>query len=196
MPAPQPPPARLTSLFAAGEAAWQTFLHARPGFHTYVHADWAAAVPVLTALRARADSFLEFGSGLGVITILADLLGFDACGIELDPWLYARSLELADGAASRASFALGSYVPEAARDTAGNEDADFLTVREGEPAYDELGMELDEFDLVYAFPWPGEEERLLDLMNTCGRRDALLLTYGATDGYQLYQRGRHIALPP
>ena len=190
---PLPNAARVASLFAAAERDWQAFLGQRAGFHTYVHADWPGAVPVLRALRPRADSFLEFGSGLGVITILADLLGYDAYGIELDPWLHARSQDLADANASRAVFAHGSFVPDACRDSQ-HENADFLTVREGEAAYRELGLDLADFDLVYAFPWPGEEERFLEMVRICGRPDALLLIYGASDGYQLFQRGRRIPL--
>lgn len=189
-----PHAARVAALFAAAERDWQAFLGQRVGFHTYVHADWAGALPVLRALRPRADSFLEFGSGLGVITILADLLGYDAYGIELDPWLHARSQDLADASASGAVFAHGSFVPDACRDSL-HENADFLTVREGEAAYRDLGLDLADFDLVYAFPWPGEEERFLEMVRTCGRRDALLLLYGASDGYQLFQRGRQIPLP-
>ncbi|MBK9129928.1 MAG: hypothetical protein IPM13_19440 [Phycisphaerales bacterium] len=85
-------------------------------------------------------------------------------------------------------------MPDACRDSR-HENADFLTVREGEAAYRELGLDLADFDLVYAFPWPGEEERFLEMVRVCGRRDTLLLIYGASDGYQLFERGRRIPLP-
>ena len=43
----------------------------------------------LRALAGRAVSFLEWGSGTGVITIMADMLGFEAYGIEINPALVA-----------------------------------------------------------------------------------------------------------
>src|SRR5437764_436319 len=56
-----------------------------PGF---VPSDFAAAYRVLHLLAsmdvAGGSRFCEWGSGFGVITCLAALLGFDACGIEID----------------------------------------------------------------------------------------------------------------
>jgi hypothetical protein len=183
------------ALFADGAARWQGFEQARPGYHTYVHADWKGAIEPLQRLACGGQTFLECGSGLGVITIVADRLGFDAYGIELDPWLFAQSEELATAHRSRATFAQGSFVPGGARDDVTHDSAEFLTVRDGEPAYAELGMELRDFDVIYAFPWPGEEDRFLAMTRAHARRDAAVVLYGATDGYQLFRRGRAVSWP-
>lgn len=188
-------PALLGELLTAARAGWQDFEARRPGYHTYVHADWAEVVPALRRLRDACTTFLECGSGLGVVTIVADLLGYDAYGIELDPWLFEQSQLLAERFGAQPTWAQGSFVPEGARDDVAHDSADFLTIRDGEPAYDELGMTLADFDLVYAFPWPGEEERFLDLAREHARRDAYVLLYGAADGYQLFRRGRPSAWP-
>ncbi|MEZ5965083.1 MAG: hypothetical protein R3F56_14710 [Planctomycetota bacterium] len=185
----------LADLLATAQARWQEFETRRPGYHTYVHADWALAVPALRRLQNTCSTFLECGSGLGVITILADLLGYDAFGIELDPWLFECSQDLAERFGARATWAEGSFVPAGARDDVSYESADFLTVRDGEPAYDDLGMTLADFDLVYAFPWPGEEERFLAMASAHANRDTLVLLYGAADGYQLFRRGRPMRWP-
>lgn len=182
----------LAALLDDAAARWRAFEAQRQGYHTYVHADWAAIVAPLRRLKPLAGTFLECGSGLGVITILADLLGYDAYGIELDPWLYAQGCELARTHGSAATLAAGSFVPEAARDDLEHDSGEFLTVREGEPAYAELGMDLRDFDVVYAFPWPGEEQRFLDLVRRHGRKDTFLVLYGAADGYQIFQRGRNL----
>jgi len=180
--------ALVEDLCAAAHELWRRFEARTPGYHTYVHADWPAAVAPLRQLKATCHTFLECGSGLGVVTILADLIGFDAYGIELDPWLFARSLELSERFGASATFAQGSFLPAAARDEAAHVSSDFLTVRDGEPAYAELGMTLEDFDVLYAFPWPGEEERFLELARAA-RRDTRVLLYGAADGYQLFRRG-------
>ena len=54
-------------------------------FHPFVPADYDAVLQELISLRAPELRFLEWGSATGVITIMADLLGFEAYGIELDP---------------------------------------------------------------------------------------------------------------
>ena len=186
-------------LFADAAGRWRAFEKRRPGYHTYVHADWPGIVEPLRQLAdhlgGAGTSFLECGSGLGVIAIVADRLGFDAYGIELEPWLFEQSLDLATTHRSRATFAHGSFVPAPARDDVAHESAEFLTVRDGEPAYGELGMQLADFDVIYAFPWPGEEDRFLDLARRYARRDAHVLLYGSTDGYQLYRRGKPVAWP-
>jgi hypothetical protein len=179
----------LDALIADASARWTAFERRRPGYHTYVHADWRGAVEPLRRLAAEGGSFLECGSGLGVVAILADLVGLDAYGIELDPWLYDQSLELAARHGARATFAQGSFEPGSERGTVAHDSADFLTVREGEPAYAELGLDLADFDVIYAFPWPGEEERFLDLARRHARRDTRVLLYGAADGFRLFRRG-------
>lgn len=182
----------LDALLADAAARWRAFEAVRPGYHTYVHADWRAAVPTLRQLQPLAGTFLECGSGLGVIAAIADLLGYDAYGIELDPWLHGEGQALAQRHGAQVTFAQGSFMPAAARDQQEHDSGEFLTVRDGEPAYAELGMELRDFDVVYAFPWPGEEQRFLDLVRRHGRKDTFLVLYGAADGYQVFQKGRPI----
>ena len=106
-----------------------------------------------------------------------------------------QSLALAQQHRSRATFAHGSFLPDAARNDIEHESADFLTIRDGEPAYNELGMRLTDFDVIYAFPWPGEEDRFLNLTHRHARKDARVLLYNSVDGYQLFVRGRAVAWP-
>ena len=69
------------------------------------------------SLEHDRGSFVELGSGAGVVTILADLLGFDAYGIELDPWLVDAAARLAASVGSGAEFVAGSFVPPGLRET-------------------------------------------------------------------------------
>ena len=78
----------------------------------------------------------------------------------------------------------GSFVPSECQDEVENLSADFLTPTAGACAYDELGLELDDFELVYAYPWPGEEDWLLDIVRRFGHRDALLVTYDVAEGFR------------
>ncbi len=180
----------LALLIREGAESWAEFrAYASERYQLLIPCDHAGAYQVLRRLSVHATSFLELGSAIGVVTILADLLGFEACGIELEPWLVDRSIELALRFGSRASFAEGSFVPAAYQDEVENLLADFLTPTGGACAYDELELELDDFDLIYAYPWPGEEDWLHELVRRHARPGALLLTYDVSEGFRLARDG-------
>ncbi len=184
----------LAELIRAGGESWEEFRSiAGQRHHLLIPCDYAEAYRVLGELSGRATSFIELGSGTGVVTILADLLGFEACGIELEPWLVERSMELAQRFGSRANFAEGSFVPTEYQDEVEHLSVDFLTSAEGACGYDELDQELDDFDLIYSYPWPGEEDWLQELVRRHARPGALLLTYDAGDGFRLVQDGEPVA---
>ena len=68
------------------------------------------------------------------------------------------------------------------------------TIGDGPSGYLELGRSLDDFDIVYAYPWSGEESLMLDLFRCHGHRDALLLLHGS-QGVRIYRRGAAEPLP-
>ena len=55
-------------------------------------------------------TFCEFGSGFGIATGLAELLGFDALGIELSPELVAASRDLLASQGLKARIDVGDYL--------------------------------------------------------------------------------------
>lgn len=163
-------------------------------FHGFVPADLATAHDALVTLRDAASSFVELGSGAGAITIVADLLGYDAMGIEIEPWLVEAAEELAERFGSEARFVTGSFLPRGFR-VDDLLDADFhVTYDAADSAWDGLGLDLGDFDLVYAFPWPGEEELFLELLRCHGRRGQLYLAYHADEGFVLRRDGRVVDL--
>ena len=64
------------------------------------------------------------------------------------------------------------------------------TIGQGPSGYLELGRALDDFDVVYAFPWMGEEPMMLDLMRCHGREDAHLLLHTSQNETRMYRGGR------
>jgi len=133
-------------------------------WHPFVAADYDVVLKRLLPLRAPGLRFLECGSATGVITIMADLLGFDACGIEIDADLVTTARDLARKYDSKARFAAGSFLPSGYeyRDKTG--DRRTGTLGEGESGFLILGRPLDEFDIVFAYPWDGEAAVIEDLM--------------------------------
>jgi len=183
-------PDPLDHLLRRGAELWRDFLAGRGSlFHGFIPADHREAHAVLAEERARAHSFLELGSGIGVITLLADRLGYDAYGIEIEPELYETSRALSDEVGGGATFALGSCVPEDFRDEVSLLDAEFHTPTEGADGYEELGMELSDFDLVYAYPWPGQEEWMEELVRREAGPHTRFMTYSVSEGFEVRALG-------
>ena len=183
--------ARLAEVSAAGWTIFEQFeadVRDRR-FHPFVAADYDAVLAALIAQRGTGLRFLEWGSASGVITIMADLLGYDACGIELDESLVQTARDLATRFHSGARFVAGSFLPTGYAFNPGKGDGGTGWVGAGPSGYLQLGRALDDFDVVFGYPWGGGEPMMLDLMQCYGRADALLLLYGVDHGVTAY-RGR------
>lgn len=177
---------RLEETLRLGAEAWRDFCAERAGeFHRVIPADHALAIDVLNDLRDTNNTFLELGSATGVITILADLLGFEAYGIEIEPSLVETAERLAEEVGSGAHFVEGSFVPPSYRDEVDLLESDYLTPTEGLDAYGEMGLEIADFDLVYAYPWPGEEDWLVEMVRRFGGPRTTLMIYTVRDGFEV-----------
>lgn len=177
---------RLAELFADGRSAWERFRDeiGREKFHLFQPAAYETVLAALLPLRSPGARFLEWGSATGVIAIMADLLGFESRGIEIDARLVAIARRLARRHRSGARFAAGSYLPEGYRWESGDGDDRTGTIESGRPAYGELGLPLEAFDLVYAYPWSGEEPILRDVMRRRGKKGARLLLHSKAEGVE------------
>lgn len=185
--------ARLHELAEEGRQIWDRFdMEVRQDdFHPFVAADYENVLQALLAVRAPGQRFLEWGSATGVITIMADLLGFQAYGIELDARLVDTARELARKYGSDARFAAGSFLPAGYRYRPRHGDGRLGTIGDGDSGYRELGVPLDDFDVVYGYPWDGEEAMMLDLMRAYGSPDARLLVLAGSE-VRVYRGGRRI----
>lgn len=184
---------RLADLCEEGWEIWDRFDRSMGGvgdFHPFVAADYEVVLKALLPFRTPGLMFLEWGSASGVITIMADLLGFSAFGIELDPQLVRIARALALQLDSGATFTEGSFLPRGYRFRPPDGDGRLGTIGQGPSGYLRMGHQLDEFDLVFAFPWGGEEPLMLDLIRAYGRRGAHLLLHTVNDGVRVYREGR------
>src|SRR5262245_26403950 len=105
--------ARLASLHEEGQEMWNRFDREvrQREWHPFLPADFATVTRTLLSVRGPGLRFLECGSAMGIITITADLLGFEAYGIEIDPDLVTSARIVASRFNSNARFATGSYLP-------------------------------------------------------------------------------------
>lgn len=175
-------------LWQDAESVWDERQN-ETAFGRYVSADYSAIYETLRQLRGRIHTVLEWGSGLGVVTIMAGRMGFEAYGIEAEPELVELAETLAREYFPRARFATGSFIPDAFQWDPCSGDEFFRTIEDEQSGYGELDMELRDFDLVYAYPWPSEHSLYRTIMRLHGHQEALLMTYDAREGIALTRAG-------
>lgn len=145
---------------------------------------------------APGERFLEWGSGFGVATGMAKLLGYDAAGIELRNGLVEIARDLMDSQSIDVEFICASYIPEGyiAYETIGGHDIvpddSFGHRSERGPVYqDDAGLiDIAEVDLFYVYPWPGEQEMMLKLFDAVAASDAVLIAYYGDQDVCLYRK--------
>ncbi len=161
---------------------------------SFVASDYRGASACLAWINehrlAAGNAFCEWGSGFGVVAMLAALHGFDACGIEVEPRLVAQGEQLAADLAIPVQFSCGSAIPELGRKFFRHLEGIEQIDTDAPEGYDALGLALDDFDLVYVYPWPGEERCWEQLFDRHAAHGALLLTYHGRDRFQLRRRVR------
>ncbi len=182
---------RLEALCEEGWELWSRFdMEVRQDdWHPFVAADYGVVQQALVRLRAPGLRFLELGSATGVITIMADLLGYEAFGIELDADLVSMARKLATRSGSRARFFHGSFLP-AGFGRRDGEDPRLGTIGTASSAYPEIGHTLSDFDVVFGFPWDGEQRMMHELMRDWGSHEARLLLHSVTRGVETFRGGK------
>ena len=163
----------------------------------FVPSDFVTVYHSLRAITevnlASGTSLCEWGSGFGVVASLAAMLEFKVCGIEIERGLVSASRRLADDFRLPVEFVHGSFVPSGAE--ADGEEAYaassteyFWLVTDADDAYDELGLGPHDFDVVFAYPWPGEECLIEGLFEKYAAEEALLLTYTQYNSVRLQRK--------
>jgi Protein-L-isoaspartate(D-aspartate) O-methyltransferase (PCMT) len=134
------------------------------------------------------NRFCELGSGFGVVAMLAASQGMESVGIEIEPSLVEQSSNLAEELDIDVEFYAGSFIPRDANCSLEmSSTMQHVDTAEGD-IYEEIGLAMDEFDLFFAFPWPGEEEFFEAVFDACASDGALLLTYHGREGMRLVRR--------
>lgn len=169
------------------------------GDHGFVPSDPVAVYQALrqiaTSNLATGNLFCEWGSGFGLATLLAALLDFDANGVEIDRELIDAANQLAEDFEIPACFVHGSFIPPGAEEIGEESYANdageaYWLATEVDDAYDVLGLDVDDFDLIFAYPWPNEESVVAKIFERHAADGALLLTYGNLESMQLRRKVR------
>ncbi len=149
-----------------------------PGFVT---SDFALAYATLAAIDAAqlapGNLFCEWGSGFGVVASVAAMLDFDACGIEIEQELVCQAQRLADDFEVPARFFQGSFLSlEDERELEPLAEYAWMTT-DGQRRGGELDLDPADFDVVFAYPWPDEEQFIARLFDRHARAGAVLVSY-------------------
>jgi hypothetical protein len=148
---------------------------------------------IVEAKLAPGNLFCEWGSGFGVAASLAAILKFRAYGIEIETGLVNASKQLAGDFGLPVEFVHGSFIPPGggayADETYANDNAEFFElVTDADNAYSELGLDPDNFDVFFAYPWPDEEQVIENLFARYAAEGALLLTYNQFHSVRLRRK--------
>ncbi len=162
-----------------------------PGF---VPSDFPMTYGVLRALAANevapGDFFCEWGSGFGVVACLAAMLGFNACGIEVEEELVDAAQCLADDFDLPVQFLRGSFIPKGSDVCLDTKDGfDWLTIQDADTE-DAFGLAPADFDVIFAYPWPDEEHVIETLFARHAGTGAVLLTYHGGDALRVRRKTR------
>ena len=127
--------------------------------------------------------FCEWGSGFGMVSGIASLLGFEAVGMEKEEILVTKSKELIKDLGLEVEILETSYLPPGFEETEGIGGKDLLlpgdAVSGGADSSPAIYDELDpaEVDLFFVYPWPDQEQMMMDLFQSVASGDAILMMY-------------------
>ena len=142
---------------------------------------------------ATGDRMCEWGSGFGVVASLASINGFEAWGIEIQARLIEASRELADDFAMDVEFVHGSFVPSGSDhliDQAfAEQEGDISLEPHHDDAYADMGFSVDEFDVIFCYPWPNDIPLVERIFSQFASTGALLMTYRERGQVLLQRKG-------
>ena len=192
-------PEPLASLIQDADDRWEKFWSQKLNkrYPRYVASEPAQVYAALKHVRdkglALGERFIEWGSGFGVATCLAAQLGFEATGIELEDGLVEIAESLAEKHQTGAEFITTTYIPEGyiSYDHVGGSDIvpdDSFGYQTEPPRYDGMDIGLDEIDIFFVYPWPGEQEMMLKLFQSVASEDAILIAYYGDQEICIYRK--------
>ena len=141
--------------------------------------------------------FCEWGSGFGLGACLASLLGYRSYGLEIEEDLVSLARELANDHAITVENLCTSYFPEGFGSYPAHGGAELMTPEPvshwGEssplvPPYEGMDCEVDEIDVFYVYPWPGEQELMHSLFETVASGGAILIAYYGEQDIAAYRK--------
>jgi hypothetical protein len=109
-------------------------------------------------------------------------------GIEIKSELIDASCQLANDFSLPAEFIHGSFIPRGGRDAAQAGEGFAWLTKDGEDAYQEMGLNASDFAVIFAYPWPDEERLTEGVFERYAGEGAMLLTYHGGKDFRLRRK--------
>ncbi len=186
-------PDDVVAFLREADARVSQFVRNRPNRVTgFVPSDFVTVYHALHAIAeanlAPGDFLCEWGSGFGVVASLAAMLEFKVCGIEIERDLVDASRTLAADFDLPVEFVHGSFIPAGAEAYTEHNPESFWLVTDADDAYDDLGVDPEDFDVVFAYAWPDDESLIASLFEKYATEEALLLMYSQFNSVRLQRK--------
>ena len=157
----------------------------------FVAADYRLVYQALIRLQQTqpliGNRFLEWGCGFAVVSALAASLGFDAIGIEAESDLLKQGMLTIASWGVPVELINGNFLPPGAESLA--EDPTLPSLgHQADNAYESLELELDDFAIVYAYPWPGEDDFHEAVFDRYAARGALLVLFCGPNDVRVWRK--------
>jgi len=188
-----PVPAKMAGRIATAEREIEAFQDRwdRPQIEQFVAADYQLVYQsLLWTLESQptiGQRFLEWGSGFSIVSAIAAEIGLNAIGIEAESDLLAMGRKTIQTWNVSVELVQGNFLPPGADllsedpmlPSLGHDVAD---------GYQQLGLDLDDFAMVYAYPWPGEDDFLEVVFDRYAARGALLMMFCGPNDVRLWRK--------
>jgi len=163
----------------------------RPQIEQFVAADFRHVYQALTWIKKTqsliGNRFLEWGCGFAVVASIASQLGFDVIGIESERDLLREGELTVQQWNVPVELIHGNFLPHGAESLA--EDPGLPSLGHAVPsAYEMLGLDLDDFAVVYAYPWPGEDDFHESVFDHFAAAGAMLLLFCGPNDIRLWRK--------
>jgi hypothetical protein len=188
-PIPSELAARITSARSEIEAfqdRWD-----RPQIEQFVAADYHLVYQCLNwtlQFQPRlGQRFLEWGSGFSIVSAIAAELGLNSFGIEAERDLLAMGRKTIETWNVSVELVEGNFLPPGADQLSDDPMLPSLShdVADG---YQAIGLDLDDFALVYAYPWPGEDDFHEFVFDRYAASGALLMLFCGPNDVRLWRK--------
>lgn len=163
----------------------------RPQIEQFVAADYELVYQSLDwTLQSQSrigQRFLEWGCGFSIVSALAATLGLNAIGIEAEADLLAEGRKTIAAWNADVELIQGDFLPPGAESLA--YDPTLPSLGHGvDNGYEQLGLDLDDFAIIYAYPWPGEDDFHEAVFDRYAARGALLMLFCGPHDVRLWRK--------
>lgn len=189
-----PLPAEIETLIEQARQRIQCFQDRwdQPQIEQFVASDYEHVFRVLRWIVEQrlmtGNRMLEWGCGFAVVAALASRLGLDVVGIEAEQRLLEEAQSTVRQFAAPVELVCGNFLPPGAEALAHRPD--FPSLGHRVPCgYQQIGADLDDFALVFGYPWPGEWTFHEAVFARYGAPGALLVLFYGPNDVRVWRKG-------